>query len=52
MTAHKQADKPSTEPRVTIIDTNGRMLAQLLKESERHAQDLKEIKSMLKRLTN
>jgi len=52
MTVNGKADQSSDESRFTIIDTNGRMLAQLLKESRIHAQELKEIKSMLKRITN
>jgi hypothetical protein len=52
MTVDRRKDNPSEEQRFSIIDTNGRMLAQLLKESSIHTQELKEIKSMLKRLTN
>ncbi len=48
---HKE-NKSSNDYRVTIIDTIGPMIAELLKETKKNTQDISEIKSILKRLTN
>jgi hypothetical protein len=51
MTEDKES-KSTNEFRVTIIDTLGPMIAQLLKESKKNRQDINEMKTILKRLTN
>ena len=52
MTSDCKENKSSDEYRITIIDTVGPMIAEILKETKENTQDIKEIKSILKRLTN
>jgi hypothetical protein len=37
---------------VTLIDSIGPMIAELLKETKKNRQDIDEMKTLLKRLTN
>ena len=37
---------------VTLIDTLGPMIANLLKQTEKNSKEIEEIKTMLKRITN
>lgn len=52
MIVDRKKNNLGNEPRFTLIDTNGAMIAQILKLSEKNAQDIKEMKTMLKRLSN
>ena len=52
MTVDHKENKSSDEYRITIIDTIGPMIAELLKETKKNRQDINEMKTMLKRLTN
>jgi len=52
MTVDQKENKSSDDYRMTIIDTIGPMIAELLKETKMNRQDINEMKTMLKRLTN
>ena len=52
MTVDHKENKSSDDYRITILDTIGPMIAELLKESKKNRQEMSEIKSILKRLTN
>ncbi len=52
MTIDHKENKSSDKYRITIIDTIGSMIAELLEETKKNTQDINEMKTMLKRLTD
>ena len=48
---HKE-NKSLGDYRVTILDTIGPMIAELLKETKKNTKEINEMKTMLKRLSN
>ena len=52
MTVDHKENKSSDDYRITILDTIGPMIAELLKKSEKNTQDINEMKTILKRLSN
>ena len=52
MIVDQKENKSSYDYRVTMLDTIDPMIAELLKETKKHTQDINEMKTMLKRLSN
>ena len=52
MTVDQKENEPPGNCSITIIDTIGPMIAEILKEAKKNSLDIKEMKTMLKRLSN
>ena len=52
MSSDKMQKPSSYDSIVTLVDTVGPMIAELLKKTEKNSKDIEEVKYMLRRLLN